>query len=155
MNHRARCLIALMVALGAPLPAQTDTMARARLMVGCWNVSIGKYAPAPAERGADTVALFPPAIIQIDTTPGQGVFEHQRRGWLVRAASPMQAARWRGSVSLGPPDSLDISWLRGFVSLDARVQVARDTARGRITRWYDYGGPMPVAPFTLVRSPCP
>lgn len=154
MIRRCCCLLVLVLAGGAPLVAQSDSMARARPVVGCWAVSVGKYAPKPAETGSDTADLYPARKIQIDTTAGQGLFEHYTRGWLVHAAYPMSPTLWRGSLTLGPSDSLDISWPGGTTSLDARVKLSHDTARGTITRWYDYGGPMPVAPVTLVRSSC-
>lgn len=154
MIRGSSCLALIAMAGVTPLAAQADTMARARPMLGCWTVSIGQYSPRPAERGADTANLHPPREIQIDTTPGQGLFEHETRGWLVHPAVAVSPGSWRGLLTLGLADSLDLSWLGGTVSLDVRVRVSHDTARGTISRWYDNGGAFPKAPITLVRITC-
>ncbi|MBL0178959.1 MAG: hypothetical protein IPP98_07535 [Gemmatimonadetes bacterium] len=119
-----RTAVTLLVLGVAPLTAQQDYMARARPMLGCWSIAVGAYAPKLTERGRDTAAVYPPRVMKVDTTAGQGLEATDGLGWLIAGVTPPIEQRWRGAVMLGRVDSVEINWFRTSGVLTAVVKPA-------------------------------
>ncbi|MBK7596326.1 MAG: hypothetical protein IPJ11_14065 [Gemmatimonadetes bacterium] len=150
-----RTAVTLLVLGVAPLTAQQDYMARARPMLGCWSIAVGAYAPKLTERGRDTAAVYPPRVMKVDTTAGQGLEATDGLGWLIAGVTPPIEQRWRGAVMLGRVDSVEINWFRTSGVLTAVVKPARDTVRGRLIHMPFGGDAYPSAPITMIRTRCP
>jgi hypothetical protein len=150
-----RAIVTLLLVGVAPLAAQQDYMARARPMLGCWTIAVGAYAPKLTERGRDTVWVYPPRTMRIDTTAGKGLAESDSLGWLIASVVPPIEPRWRGALILGRADSIEINWFRTTGVLTAVVKPARDTVSGRLIHMPFDGEFYPSAPITMVRTRCP
>lgn len=150
-----RAAVTLLLLGVAPLSAQQDYMARARPMLGCWNLAVGTWSPRLTERGRDSALVYPPRFMKVDTTAGQGLEGADALGWLIAPVIPPIERRWRGGVMLGRADSVEINWFRTTGVLTAVVRPARDTVRGRLIHMPFDGDAYPSAPFTMVRMGCP
>ena len=150
-----RTIVTLLLVGVFPLAAQQDYMSRARPMLGCWNIAVGAYAPKLKERGRDTMMVYPPRTMRIDTTAGQGLAETDSLGWLIASVVPPIERHWRGALILGRADSVEINWFRNTAMLMAVVKPARDTVHGRLLHMPFDGEFYPSAPIMMIRTRCP
>jgi len=121
-------------------------------VVGCWQVSIGRWEPNMSI-GEDTIFSWPPRSIELQAVKGTRTFEDH--GWLVRPAPGVRPSvhdfsffETRGS------DSIDVVWTTGFSGLTMRLGRVGDTLRGQARTFWDFPRTAQTAEVLLARISC-
>ena len=144
-----------MLSLARPVAsvAQKPDSARARLLAGCWSITVGPFK-ATTKTGIDSGMTNLPARVRLDTVPGVGLFG-EPRDWLLRAIPDTHASRYGDGLFFPTGrDKVRLMWSNGFVALSIDATVKGDEMRGTATAGTDYGGEKQAA-ITLQRIICP
>ena len=127
------CACFLVAIWVAPSFAQNPLQER---VAGCYIVNLGTWRPE-LSIGRDTVYMYPPSRIQLQTDTGTTLWEQGR--WLVRPAPgvPRSVHRFSFFRALGS-DSIEVLWSTGLSGVRMRLKNEAGTMTGLADAFWDF-----------------